>query len=77
MKDEITSAVRWYWAWIKVTARTLWDSLPGPWPVKIMLLIATQLIVGPFDEIALIGGPVIYRRARRWYRARRARLARS
>jgi hypothetical protein len=58
---------REWWIGLKLAARELWDSLPGPWYVKVILIIACQLIPGQLDEIALIA--VV--RAWRKYKSRR------
>ena len=39
----------------------LWRGMPGPWPVKLALIILCQLIPGGFDEIALIAVTRAYR----------------
>ena len=49
-------------------AREAWDGLPGPWPVKVVLLVACQFIPGGFDEWALI----VLTQAVRRYKAKRA-----
>lgn len=44
-----------WWAYVvRCEARELWRSLPGPWPVKAVLIIACLAIPGPLDEIALV-----------------------
>ena len=48
--------------------RRTWDDLPGPWPVKALLIVACAAIPGPADEIALVA---ITRACRAW-RARTA-----
>lgn len=50
----MSSALSWYWFVIKWEVRELWRALPGPWYVKASLLIITQLIPGPQDEILLL-----------------------
>jgi hypothetical protein len=44
----------WYLHMLMCYLRQMWDDLPGPWPVKVLLLVATQAIPGPQDEIALL-----------------------
>ena len=39
----------------------LWRGLPGPWPVKLALIVLCQLIPGGFDEVALIAVTRVYR----------------
>jgi hypothetical protein len=52
---EIAGKVISWWAYVlRYEARELWRALPGPWWVKVLLLIATQAIPGPQDEIALL-----------------------
>lgn len=44
-----------WWAYVvRYEAREMWRALPGPWPVKVLLIIACQAIPGPFDEVAVI-----------------------
>jgi hypothetical protein len=67
---EITRTIReaalslWHF-WPVFCARDLvagmWRALPGPWWVKILLLVICQLIPGGFDEWALIAGTRAYR----------------
>lgn len=53
MIAELGSLARW-WAWLAARyARQAWDSLPGPWPVRVALIGACLLIPGPADELAL------------------------
>jgi hypothetical protein len=63
---DVTASASWYRYVLVFFARELWRSLPGPWYVKIALIIVCQLIPGPGDEIALIALTV-------WARRRRAR----
>jgi len=47
----------WWWCVARMSARSGWDALPGPWPVKvalIVLLAAGQLIPGEADELVLL-----------------------
>ena len=41
--------------------RELWAGMPGPWPVKLALLVICQLIPGGFDEVALLAVTRMYR----------------
>lgn len=56
---------------VRDAVRRAWDGLPGPWWVKIALIVACQFIPGGFDEWALIAGTAAWRR----YRAHRQALA--
>jgi hypothetical protein len=48
-------AVISWWAYVlRYEARELWRALPGPWWVKVLLIVLTQAIPGPQDEIALL-----------------------
>lgn len=50
----MTALASW-WAYVlRYEARQMWRALPGPWPVKVLLVIACQAIPGPLDEIALL-----------------------
>jgi hypothetical protein len=46
---------------VRYYVRVAWDGLPGPWPVKLALIILCQLIPGGFDEVALIAVVRVYR----------------
>lgn len=53
---------RWYTRWLawylRLMMRELWDSIPGPWPVKVavcLVLLACLAIPGPVDEALVIG----------------------
>lgn len=48
--------------------RQVWRDLPGPWPVKVALIIVTQAIPGQLDDYLLI----VACRAFRAWRARQA-----
>jgi hypothetical protein len=53
MRAELISLARW-WAFLACRfARQTWDSLPGPWPVRVLLISACLAIPGPADELAL------------------------
>jgi hypothetical protein len=63
------SAVISWWAYVlKYEAREMWRALPGPWWVKILIIVVLQAIPGELDEIALL-------LALGWLRKRRARIA--
>lgn len=59
-------ALRAWHSWPVYCARdllvSLWNGLPGPWPVKVLLILACQLIPGGFDEWALIMVTAAWRR---------------
>lgn len=64
----------WTWEWAKDVIRETWDSIPGPWPVKIAvmaLLGVCLLIPGPVDEI----GVILALRGIAWLGRRRAARA--
>jgi hypothetical protein len=49
------SAVAAWWVFVlRYEARELWRALPGPWWVKVALIVVTQAIPGPQDEILLL-----------------------
>lgn len=53
MTTELGSLAAW-WAWLaRYYTRQAWDALPGPWPVRVLLIGACTAIPGPLDEIAL------------------------
>ena len=41
--------------------RELYRAMPGPWWVKVLRIVACQLIPGGFDELALIAVTRAYR----------------
>lgn len=51
-------------------ARQLWNNLPGPWWVKVLLVAVCIAIPGPADEIILCMLPGLWSRARAWQQAR-------
>jgi hypothetical protein len=53
----VSDLAAWWWCVVRMSARAGWDALPGPWPVKIaliLLLAAGQLIPGELDEVLLL-----------------------
>ena len=57
------SAVAAWWAFVlRYEAREMWRALPGPWPVKVALIVVTQAIPGPGDELLLLLGMAALRR---------------
>jgi hypothetical protein len=71
MRSEMARAASWWSYVVWFYAMQLWRSLPGPWPVKVLLLVATQAIPGPLDEIALLAVTGAFRK----WRARRLAVA--
>ena len=50
----MTEVASW-WAYVaRYEAREAWRALPGPWPVKVLLIVLCALIPGPADEVALL-----------------------
>lgn len=68
LAQSLSYTASWYWYVARQAALDLWRGLPGPWYVKVLLIIATQLIPGPQDELALIAIVA-------WSRRRAARKA--
>ena len=56
----------WWVFVLRYEARELWRALPGPWWVKVLLIVATQAIPGPQDELVLLAVVA-------WCRRRKAR----
>ena len=56
-RDTVSAVVSW-WAYVlRYEAREGWRALPGPWPVKVLLiaiLAAGQLIPGEVDEVLML-----------------------
>jgi len=66
------SDVAWFWAMvIRFEARKFWQALPGPWYVKVVLIIICLAIPGELDEIALVAVTA----ACRAYQARKEQAA--
>ena len=61
----IRECISWWAYVVRFYARRLWDAVPGPWPVKILLIAVCQLIPGAFDEIALVLITAAWRRHHR------------
>lgn len=54
--------ILWFWmAAVKFAIKSIWDSLPGPWYVKLILIIITQAIPGPQDELLLFAIMALFR----------------
>jgi len=54
----------WFWA-VFYALKSVWDDLPGPLPVKVLLIIACTLVPGPWDEIVLLAMIAVIRRIRK------------
>jgi hypothetical protein len=58
MMRELTAALgiftAWYWMGVKMLAGDLWTALPGPWPVKLLVVLVLLAIPGPQDELLLV-----------------------
>ena len=62
------SAVISWWAYVvRYEARATWEAMPGPWPVKVALIVVLALIPGQLDELLFLAvlGAVRKRQARR------------
>lgn len=70
MWADFKGIAAWYWLAVRWEARDMWRALPGPWWVKVIILVITQAIPGPQDEILLFAVLAILR-------ARKARKARA
>lgn len=66
MLEGLKDTARWYWLAVKTEARETWDILPGPWPVKVVIIGAVLAIPGNVDDLALLA-------ALRLLKARKAR----
>jgi hypothetical protein len=72
MREHLAGLASFWWAVAKWQARELWDSLPGPWYVKALIIVICLAIPGQVDEIAIVAVTAAWRK----YRTRRAaRLA--
>ena len=70
--SDLARAASW-WAYVaRFYARKLWDSLPGPWYVKMILVAICIAIPGPADELILVALPVAWRKIRSRRAARQA-----
>lgn len=61
----------WWWHVVKVSAADGWRWLPGPWPVKltlVVLLAAGQLIPGELDELIVLAVIAGVKRLAAWWR---------
>lgn len=62
MKSGARLILGWYSFVLAYYARETWRALPGPWYVKVLLIVICSLIPGPADEIALIAVTAYARR---------------
>ena len=67
---DLANVAGWWWHVTKTTARDTWDALPGPWPVKLTLIVVCTAIPGALDEIAVLALVA-------WARRRQARKPQS
>lgn len=51
----LADVIAWWYAAAVIAAKKLWDELPGPWWVKLLLIAATQVIPGQVDDFLLFG----------------------
>jgi len=49
----VSDVARWWAFVLRYEAREMWRALPGPWWVKVLLIVVCLAIPGPQDEIAL------------------------
>lgn len=50
---ELGHLASWWGYVARYEARRLWESMPGPWPVRVLLIVACAAVPGPADELAL------------------------
>lgn len=57
------SGVAGWWAYVvRYEARELWRALPGPWWVKVALIVVCTAIPGPGDELLILIGMAAFRK---------------
>jgi len=57
------SAVAGWWVFVlRYEAREMWRAIPGPWWVKVLLIVITQAIPGPQDELVLLAVVAAFRK---------------
>ena len=63
----MTAVISWWAYVVRYEARATWEAMPGPWPVKVALIVVLAAIPGQLDEIAFFAvlGAVRKRQARR------------
>jgi hypothetical protein len=54
MADDVRALASWYAYAVRYELRETWDELPGPWYVKVLLILACLAIPGYLDEVALV-----------------------
>lgn len=65
MTSQLRAIAAWYWLAARYAARDLWDSLPGPWPAKVAVIVVTQVLLpGPADDLLLAAVIALWRRRR-------------
>ena len=59
--------VSWWWYVIRYECRETWQSMPGPWPVKVVTLAVLLAVPGQLDEVIFFAvlGALRKRQARR------------
>ena len=63
------TAVASWWAYVvRYEARETWRAMPGPWPVKVLLLAVLLAVPGQLDELVFLAALSAFRKRR----ARRA-----
>lgn len=62
-----SAQIRWHAVAAWYLMKQLWRDLPGPWYVKVLILVVTQAIPGPQDELLLLAVLAAVRK----YRARK------
>ena len=58
----VTTVAGWWVFVVRYEARQMWRALPGPWWVKVMLVVVTQAIPGPQDELILLAIVAAFRK---------------
>lgn len=65
----VADVAGWWWLAVRVCAIDLWRWLPGPWPVKILLLAvlaAGQFVPGELDELVFLALIALSKRVLAW-----------
>ena len=58
----MTAVASWWVFVLRYEAREMWRALPGPWWVKVLLIVITQAIPGPQDELVLLAVVAAFRK---------------
>lgn len=61
MTAEVAAMARWYAYAVWCALRQTWDDMPGPWWVKVALIVICVAIPGPQDEILLLALTRVFR----------------